>query len=683
MSSEHPDEREAPGPNRLRATESSTHSSRGNASISNVGKKRPNNSGSSSLAPPTKKGKNQLGKSEETIPKTKAKVSKVGKSATANSKSKMATKIAVLEAVDLPPASAATIADEAVVITPASPAGQVANNRGSGNIANATSSQLNTEQRAAPLAVDQAAACNIIIQALQAVFQNQNPGTLSARAEDTPGSRGNPTSTPYLSSLAPELTRALPVRAGDTTGPRNLAPCTVSRAPDSPVREVPPARAGEMRDADRVDSASTRHSRSRIRDTTTYRRRETVDIGARSHPTAASIHLTEKSDTEYNYHRPCIASRSHNWADDQGLSVNSSSVKSDSDNLGSVISTQNSAPLDTENRAAIKDGILAADLLIKYCPQLKAESTSADGTIDTKPIFCWDSELKPCGEKQKAVKLDTPYSACYNKLADNSRRLRAVRKDSQTGFRFDSGDYDKVFSTPRIPEAAFRVGDARARKANFNAMRSSSFRRADNEMIMIDKSARTSMRLAAYQSYLITALREADRLAIGDEDQKKISDLLLRISDMQFEQASRTALLCTKQRRTRVLEHLKLEKEADKVLHNLSLSGPDLFSGKLQSVLDENISASSTADKTVYKLTKSDRSPYQSTRGRQFHPRSFRDDGPSRSYAFQKHSLTQFPPLDTRRDGRREYSGKPFRKPRGQHTNPTKDGPMRGRSYNL
>ena len=638
------------------------------------GRKRHNKSEPPSKGPPSKMAKivleKDLQKKQALKDSKKNSLPSLLNQTASNGNAKSAANTTVIEAVVHAPASTA--------ITPAEAAGKSNPPASSAvttqsTITNQNPNQANTSpnftQLPSIIPTDSTTTYNLFLQALNTVLQS--PGTLSARAEDTTGSRGK-ASSQTLPNL--ETSRALPVRAGDTTGPRSSAPCTVSRAPDSPERDISPTRAGD------------RKSRSRTRDSTAPRCRESADIGGRAYHPAASIHLTERSDDEYSYHRPIIASRDKNWADD-GSSTHLSLPDSDSirsENIGSLISTQSTTLPDKEPKAQ-KDGILAAELLIKYCPQLKADSTSSDGKIDAKPIFCLDSELKSHSEGQSAVKLDTPFSACYNKVAENSQRLRAVRRDSQSGYRFDSGDFENVFSTPRIPKAAFRVGDARARKVNFNAMRSSSFKKSDNDLSLIDKSARTSMRLAVYQSYLITALRESERLAIGEEDQRKISDLLLRTSDAQFDQAARTALLCTKQRRAHVLEQLKLEKEAESVLHNLPLSGSDLFSSKLQSVLDENISESSTADKTVYKLTKHDRPSYQATSDAQFRPRPFRDTRPSRHYPFHKRETGQYSQtsFSAHREDRRESSGKPFHKPRNQHAAPTKDRPLRGRSFQL
>ena len=349
----------------------------------------------------------------------------------------------------------------------------------------------------------------------------QSQGTLPARAGDTTGS---------LSISSQHSSGPLPARAGDATGPRHTPPATVSRAPPSPESVGLPTR--EHTDHTDTAAPSKRQSRSRTRDRTSPRRREREDFGHRYHSREPSVSLGGITDDEFDYHPPKIASRASNWADvDSSIS---SPLRSES---RESIFSDDQPPSEKEIRgqASRKEGQTAADILIKYCPQLKAEAPNADENNDTKPIFCLDSELSSHGQGPSAVKLDTPFSACYSKLASSSLNSRSCRRDTPSGFRFDNKDFNAVFSTPTVPEAAFRVGDARARKLNFNGMRSRAFRQADSHIALIDRTARTSMRLAAYQSYLITAQREADLLAIDNEDQKKISDLLLRISDLQFD----------------------------------------------------------------------------------------------------------------------------------------------------
>ena len=535
--------------------------------------------------------------------------------------------------------------------------------------------------------IDSTAACNFFMQALQTAFLMQSQGTLPARAGDTTGPSASTSFQQFVSHDNRYTPGTLPARAGDSTGPRPSAPATVSRAPDSPGPVGLPTHGATVH----TDSASIRQSRSRIRERTSPRRREGKDIGSRLLPREPTISLGGYSDDELDYHRPKIASRTRNWGDHDSCSSYSPSrsvhsIRSDS---RESIFTDDQPPSEreTQKQTGRKDGQAAAELLIKYCPQLKAESTDAEGNNEAKPIFCLDSELTTHNQGPSAVKLDTPFTACYNKLAHSSLNPRSCRHDTPSGFRFDNKDFNAVFSTPLVPEAAYRVGDARARKSNFNGMRSRAFRKRDSQISLIDRVARCSMRLAAYQSYLITAQREADRLAIDKEDQKKISDLLLRISDLQFEQAARTALLCTKLRRAQVMEQLKLEKEADAILGKLPYTGTDLFAGKFQQVLEDTIAASCTADKTAYKLSKSSHSFRPSGEQVSLRSASFREGGSPQVFSYRSQSYNQSyrPSFDSRRPEGRERGGRPYRRPRGHQTASPKapSAPQRGHSSQL
>ena len=637
---------------------------RTSASTSQGGKKRSSKPAASTSEPPPKKGKKDGSKQKNTVT-TKSKsstTSSVKKTDVNRSKlaGKPASQIAVISSA---PSAKSSLAPPTKSVGSSASMNQPA--------AQNPSSAIVTS--AAPL--EPSAACNIFMQALQTVFLMQNQGTLPARAGDTTGSSGLPAT---ISSL--------PARAGDSTGPRSSAPATVSRAPPSPG----PVGLHSHEPSARADSAPDRQSRTRTRDRVSPRRREGEDIGSRYHSREPVVSLGGFADDEFDYQPPTIASRSRNWADDDASFSSSFSAHSTKSESRESLFTDEQPPSQKEskNQGGKKDGQSAAELLIKYCPQLKAEAPDTEGNSETKPIFCLDSELSAHGHGPSAVKLDTPFSACYNKLAHSSLDPRSCRHDTPSGFRFDNKDFNAVFSTPSVPEAAYRVGDARARKLNFNGMRSRAFRKADSQISLIDRVARASMRLAAYQSYLITAQREADRLAIDKEDQKKISDLLLRISDLQFEQAARTALLCTKYRRAHVMEQLKLEKDADTILGKLPYSGSDLFAGKFQQVLEDTIAASSTADKTAYKLSKPHRS-FRSS-GEQIPPRSgsFRESGSPQGLSFRRQTYNQSsrPSFDSRRVEGRERGGRPFRRSRAQHSASAKNqstAPQRGYSSHL
>ena len=204
-----------------------------------------------------------------------------------------------------------------------------------------------------------------------------------------------------------------------------------------------------------------------------------------------------------------------------------------------------------------------------------------------------------------AIKLDAPFISCMNSLSDRGTRLKPLRKEVSRKFPFGEAEYKAFFKAPSVPDAATRVGDARAKRSTSrrNPLRSPKFSMMESQLHAVDSAARGSMRLAAYQTYLLTAQREADKLNISPEDRKLISDLLLQIAELQFEQATRTSILVTRLRRSLVLEHLQIEKNAAALLQKLPVKGEDLFGGKFQEILESSITASNTADKTVYKLS--------------------------------------------------------------------------------
>ena len=272
----------------------------------------------------------------------------------------------------------------------------------------------------------------------------------------------------------------------------------------------------------------------------------------------------------------------------------------------------------------------AAEVLIKYCPQLAA---SEQPTESGKSIFRLNSSLGDTskGNNSRAIKMDTPYKECYHKLDKQRSQMKISNREVNQNFRIEADDYEKYFTSPSVPDVAFRVGDSYAKNQNTtggNHLRSRAFRSTEWQLSGIDASARASMRLAMYQGYLATALNESQTLGVSDADKSKISDLMSKVADLQYEQATRTALLCTRVRRENVVEGLKLEKGTAKALLKVPAEGKDLFNGKFQDVLDENITANMTADKTTYKLSKfQPRSKPSYNRSQAPHFR--RDKGPS------------------------------------------------------
>ncbi|XP_041453598.1 uncharacterized protein LOC121406794 [Lytechinus variegatus] len=78
-----------------------------------------------------------------------------------------------------------------------------------------------------------------------------------------------------------------------------------------------------------------------------------------------------------------------------------------------------------------------------------------------------------------------------------------------------------------------------------------------------------------YQGCLLTALSEAERLGVSTGDKNLLLESLTKIADLQYEQAARSTLRCSRARRAKVLDALKIEKEAARLLNKLPCEAPE------------------------------------------------------------------------------------------------------------
>ncbi|XP_041476681.1 uncharacterized protein LOC121424889 isoform X3 [Lytechinus variegatus] len=326
--------------------------------------------------------------------------------------------------------------------------------------------------------------------------------------------------------------------AGDTSAPTRSAAQTKTR-PDSPGAPTPD---GPLR-RDGVPAKRPRPGQRDIESRTRGRSPSTCH--------APSIDINEDdSNSEYGYHRP-IASRKRKWADSLLSQLSTSGSGRQSIASGryekegvSVISEGFSSAIFASSPSSRHDSVeskpvSAADLITKYCPQLKAETTDSE---ESKPIFCLDSELGRQSVNSAAVKLDKPFSSCLNYLNDRGRDLRPTNRVVKKHFRFGERDFKHAFKTPTVPDAAFCVGDAKAKRSRYsnqNPLGSRRFKRLESQLTSIDQAARASMRLATYHTYLLTAFRESERLGISPEDRRDIWECVMKIAEYQFEQVHR------------------------------------------------------------------------------------------------------------------------------------------------
>ena len=343
-----------------------------------------------------------------------------------------------------------------------------------------------------------------------------------------------------------------------------------------------------------------------------------------------SISIVGDSDSEYGYHNPvrnqAVTSRARNWRD-----FSSSSVSSETHSLQAAQSArspmigQASGLTDQSqnyrSRDQSRDGALAgistasderhqaARILSKYCPQLRADEEDDHETdVKQQSIFRLKSSLGDREDSLPGIKMDGPYKSCFHKLDNRRSGLKPASREVTRDYRIASQDFDNYLCSPTVPDVAFRVGDAGAKKSRYNTLRSRTFISTDRDLSAIDISARNGMRLAIYQGCLITALTEAESLGLTSTDRESVLESLSKIADLQYEQATRSALLTTRLRRSNVLTALNIEREAAKCLARLPCEGKDLFNGKFQDVLDQTISESNTADKTFHKLSSGNRS---------------------------------------------------------------------------
>lgn len=403
--------------------------------------------------------------------------------------------------------------------------------------------------------------------------------------------------------------QAIPAGAGDKTVPhRESRACASHPDPDPYFNKADSS-------VDPRESVLSETPRSRPRQQTnengTSWREKGRDMLRSPSPRRGNISIHRDSDSEFRYHRP-LPSRGRRL----DLSESSNSISHVNRSLQSAqkpsmltaeLSHQQSEYVET----SLKSTSLrhqAARVLTKYCPKLRADQENANVDERETSIFRRNFTFNQHDEEPPAIKMDAPYKYCYRSLDKQKSQLKPACKEVRKDYRFAIRDCEQFLATPSVPDVAFRVGDAGAKKDGAwnsytsNGLRSRSFRTSDRQLSAIDTSARNGMKLAMYQGCLITALKEDIRLGLSSSDKVLIVESLIKISDLQYEQAARSTLLCSRLRRSNVMDALKIENEAARLLIRLPCEGKDLFNNQFQDVLDKTISASATADKT-YQLS--------------------------------------------------------------------------------
>ena len=115
-----------------------------------------------------------------------------------------------------------------------------------------------------------------------------------------------------------------------------------------------------------------------------------------------------------------------------------------------------------------------------------------------------------------------------------------------------------------------------------NPLKRPLFKARDKKWALVDGLARRQMRLAAYSCSLSALLSQAQELGVDPEDREAIVALVGRIGEIQWDQASRAAVLATAERRVEALGALGFsDRDAASAVGSVPFLGPSLFGGKL------------------------------------------------------------------------------------------------------
>ena len=108
---------------------------------------------------------------------------------------------------------------------------------------------------------------------------------------------------------------------------------------------------------------------------------------------------------------------------------------------------------------------------------------------------------------------------------------------------------------------------------------------------IISQLTRSVSRLSVFSVALSNLLVRAEELGITPEDRAHIQNLLLKISQYLFSQASRSSTAVFRERRQLAFNKLGFDKQADgSFVESLPFHGPFLFAGKLLDSVDQQIS---------------------------------------------------------------------------------------------
>ena len=368
---------------------------------------------------------------------------------------------------------------------------------------------------------------------------------------------------------------------GQTRRNKPPAPAAQGRAPSGESPTLTPAQQthGEERDV----SPRSRQSRTR------ERRSELSDI----------LHIDSDSDSDFSYHRSFRAER-------QPLDFCDPSPHRSPPDTSEHPPPSETSGRDSETTEDWKlppaEASKAAEILLRYWPDLRPPDTTAPAPTPQATGFRRLTGLAAKPTPEPAITLPESFETDFRTLARSKpESLKPVPPQLRRAFRIEGPAFDRCLQVPRRSDDVDKLAGSLFPQSN--PLRTRQFKESEASLVWIDRAARASMRLAAYQGALVELLTASEDLNVSDEDKLDIVRILGIISDYQWQQAGRIAIHTTRQRRASTLDALKLGKHAvSTAFAKLPVEGPDLFAGQLNELLDNELKASKRAAETAAQL---------------------------------------------------------------------------------
>ena len=314
------------------------------------------------------------------------------------------------------------------------------------------------------------------------------------------------------------------------------------------------------------------------------------------------LDIYPESDSELDYHRPHQSERR-----DAGPGISSRPLPHSLppapavEQARSVTSEQDSEATD-DWKLPPTEATRAAEILVKYWPDLRPPTEPAQAPKTQPTGFRRLTGLATTPTVSPAISLPDSFVSDFQDLQKHKENtLKPAPPELRKAFRIEGPGFDKVLNTPRPSRDLETLGSSLFPRGN--PLNSQSYKAQEDFCTWVDRAARTSMRLAAYQGALIELLTAAESLQVSDTDRVDIVRILGILADYQWRQAGRVAIQTTRYRRTKALEALNLSRHATSpAFARLQVEGPDLFGGQMNTLLDNELQAAKRAADTAAQL---------------------------------------------------------------------------------